>query len=111
MLDYCQGNCSLNQLAMYRQARWNESQAENEHFFFGPGSLLLFGAASFLYELFPGAGGSPDLATITSFGAEKQGDEWVYVGERIPDGWRSILPQPPLPRRWMLISSRPHRPI
>jgi hypothetical protein len=36
------------------------------NFFFGPLSLLLYGAASFLYELFPSYGdkGVPDLATM-----------------------------------------------
>src|SRR4051812_38056791 len=70
MLDYCEGNCSVSQLAVYRHARWNESQAENENFNFGPGALLMYGAASFLYDLFPGAGGTPDEATMASlFGA------------------------------------------
>ena len=47
------GNFDRNALAAYRSQRYDESVQENPNFFFGPLSLLLFGAASFLYELFP----------------------------------------------------------
>lgn len=46
----------------YREARYQQSLADNGNFFFGPGSLLLYGAASFLYELMPTAGGIADEA-------------------------------------------------
>lgn len=49
------GVCNRQNLGEYRGLRWEESKRDNEHFFFGPGSLLLYGAASFLYELMPGS--------------------------------------------------------
>lgn len=52
MMDVCDGNCDLAALSKYRYERYEQSVAENGQFFFGPGSLLLYGAASFLYELF-----------------------------------------------------------
>jgi hypothetical protein len=77
------GNFDRNALAAYRSKRYDESvqvshpnhhntitikltgRKTNANFFFGPLSLLLFGAASFLYELFPSYGdkGTPDLAS------------------------------------------------
>jgi hypothetical protein len=65
--------------------------ADNGQFTFLPTALLLYGASSFLYELMPTNGGSPDLATIsTFFGAKDNGDgTWSHVPERIPDNWFS----------------------
>jgi hypothetical protein len=73
------GNFNREGLSLYRKQRYDQSVAENPNFFFGPLSLLLFGAASFLYELMPSGthGYAPDLATITSF----------FVDEKIPDNW------------------------
>lgn len=68
---------------------------QNDNFFFGPLSLLLYGAASFLYELFPSYGnkGVPDLATMKSFfGAVEDSSApggWRHVPERIPENWFS----------------------
>jgi hypothetical protein len=62
MLDVCQGNCGREELALYRLQRYEQSKADNGNFFFGPGSLLLYGAASFLYELMPGSSHAPDEA-------------------------------------------------
>ncbi|KAL5120484.1 hypothetical protein ACEQ8H_001502 [Pleosporales sp. CAS-2024a] len=75
-----------NAIAAYRSKRYDESLATNGNFFFGPLSLLLYGAASFLYELFPSYGdaGTPDLATMKSFFGG-----WAHVGERIPANWFS----------------------
>lgn len=92
MQDICQGNFDLDNLALYRYQRWQQSQAENENFYFGPFSLLLFGAASFLYELMPSGtrNYAPDLYTISSFfGASQNSDgTWSFNGqERIPDDW------------------------
>lgn len=58
-------------------------QAENPNFFFGPLTLLLYGAASFLYELMPSGtnGYQPDYATIESF----------FVHEKIPDNWTTRI--------------------
>lgn len=78
-------------LAKYRYQRYQQSLKDNPNFYFGPLSLLLFGASSFLYELMPsGPNYIPDQATITSFfGAEKQADgTYVFNGnEKIPDNW------------------------
>lgn len=92
MQDTCQGNFNLENLALYRKQRYDQSLAENSNFFFGPLSLLLFGAASFLYELMPSSanGLKPDLPTISSFfGAEQAADgSWFFNNkEKIPDNW------------------------
>lgn len=94
MQNTCQGNFNLDNLALYRSQRWEQSKAENPNFYFGPFSLLLYGAASFLYELFPSGtrGYAPDLYTISSFFGAEQGSDgtWSFNGqERIPDDWTS----------------------
>jgi hypothetical protein len=87
MLSYCKNNCGVEQLGKYRALRWRESEATNPNFFFGVGSLLLYGAASFLYELFPGSNYAPDEEAITSFfSVQKYDDKWGYIGERAPPG-------------------------
>lgn len=55
-------------------------------------NVLLYGAASFLYELFPNGnrGYAPDLETISSFFGTSQDDEgnWVFNNnEQIPANW------------------------
>ncbi|KAK5119735.1 hypothetical protein LTR85_007311 [Meristemomyces frigidus] len=90
MLQTCKGNCNREALSLYRYNRYQQSKADNGNFFFGPGSLLLYGAASFLYELMPTAGGTADEATMMSFfGANKtsSGDYVWNGGERIPPNW------------------------
>ncbi|MCJ1478965.1 hypothetical protein MMC13_007649 [Lambiella insularis] len=91
MQNTCQGNFNRNNLALYRYQRYQQSLAENGNFYFGPKALLLYGAASFLYELFPSLGpaGSPDLATMESFfGAVSNGNGgWNHVPEQIPPNW------------------------
>ncbi|KAF2083470.1 putative aromatic peroxygenase [Saccharata proteae CBS 121410] len=91
MDDTCDGLFNRENLALYRYQRYQQSLAENPNFFFGPLSLLLFGAASFLYELMPGGPDyTPDLATISSFfGASKNSDgTWSFNNmEKIPDNW------------------------
>ena len=92
MQNICQGNFDLDCLALYRYQRWQQSQAENENFYFGPFEVLLIGTASFLYELFPSGtrGYTPDLYTISSFfGAQDNGDStYSFNGmERIPSNW------------------------
>jgi len=66
-------------LSKYRLQRWQQSQAENPNFSFGPLTLLLYGAASFLYELMPSGTHNyvPDYDTISSF----------FIDEKIPDSW------------------------
>ena len=80
-------------MSKYRYQRYQQSIKENANFYFGPKSLLLYGAASFLYELFPsyGPAGTADLATISSFfGAVSTGQgTWAHQGDRIPPNWFS----------------------
>lgn len=79
MQDTCQGNFNRDNLAQYRYNRYQQSLAENGNFYFGPKAVILIGAASFLYELFPSLGpdGTPDLPTMSSF----------FEREQIPDDW------------------------
>lgn len=87
----CKSYFDINGLSVYRKQRWEQSQRENPNFFYGPLSLLEYGAASFLYELMPsGTNNQPDLKTIsTFFGAHKQTDgSWKFGNdERIPPNW------------------------
>lgn len=89
----CEGNFNRDNLALYRYQRYQQSKAENGNFYFGPTSILLFGAATFLYELFPSLGpaGNPDLATMESFfGASPAGSGGGYTfnnAEKIPPSW------------------------
>lgn len=87
----CNSYFDINGLSLYRKQRWTQSQQENPNFFYGPLSLLEYGAASFLYELMPsGTNNQPDLATISSFfGAHKQSDGTFTFGhdEKIPPNW------------------------
>ncbi|KAJ4294179.1 hypothetical protein N0V90_007869 [Kalmusia sp. IMI 367209] len=92
MQDTCKGNFNLENLALYRYQRYEQSIAENPNFYFGPFSLLLYGAASFLYELMPNGNHNyaPDLETISSFFGAEQGDDgsWHFNNkEKIPDNW------------------------
>ncbi|KAF2112262.1 hypothetical protein BDV96DRAFT_580439 [Lophiotrema nucula] len=87
------GNFDRNALSAYRSQRYDESVQQNPDFYYGPFSLLLYGAASFLYELFPSYGpeGTPDLDTISSFFGAKADSSapggWAHVGEQIPENW------------------------
>ena len=90
----CNHNFDINGLALYRKQRYQQSLANNPNFYFGPLSLLLFGAASFLYELMPSAGGQPDLATISSFFGAKKNADGSYSfnnAEQIPPNWTTRL--------------------
>ena len=93
MMDLtCNSNFDLDGLALYRKQRYDQSLAENSNFYFGPLSLLLFGAASFLYELMPSGTHNyqPDLETISSFfGAEENSDGTYSFNnmEKIPPDW------------------------
>lgn len=77
------GNFNREGLSKYRLQRYEQSRAENPNFFFGPLTLLLYGAASFLYTLMPSGthGYAPDLATISSF----------FIDEKLPDNWTNRL--------------------
>ena len=92
MQQTCNGNFNRDNLALYRHQRYQQSLAENGNFFFAPTAVLLFGAASFLYELFPsfGPAGNPNLATMESFfGAARdgQGGYTFNNAEQIPPSW------------------------
>lgn len=91
MTETTGGLYNRDNLAKYRYQRYQQSLADNPNFYFGPLSLLLFGASSFLYELMPsGPDYTPDFATISSFfGAQKNADgSYSFTGEeKIPDNW------------------------
>lgn len=92
MTETTGGLYDLQGMAKYREQRYHQSQMENPNFYFGPLALLLYGAASFLYELMPSQNNNltPDYATISSFfGAEKQSDgTYKFNGqEKIPANW------------------------
>ena len=94
MQQTCNGNFDRDNLALYRYQRYQQSLAENGNFYFGPTNVLLFGAASFLYELFPSLGpaGDPDLPTMESFfGASSNGNGGYTFNnaEQIPANWYS----------------------
>lgn len=77
-------------MSKYRLERWQQSQQQNPEFFFGPLTVLLYGASSFLYELMPsGPNYIPDKATISSFfGATEQSDgTYTFSAEKIPANW------------------------
>ncbi|KZS90603.1 Cloroperoxidase, partial [Sistotremastrum niveocremeum HHB9708] len=83
----------LKGLSLYRAQRWSQSVAENPNFYFGPKALLLYGAATFLYELYPTNGGLPDKSTFESFfGAVPSSTSpsgYTSQPERIPPSWFS----------------------
>ena len=65
------GSYSFDQsvVAQHQFNRYQDSKATNPNFFFGPKAVLLYGAASFLYELFPSHGpdGSPIFLDLGAF--------------------------------------------
>jgi hypothetical protein len=87
------GNFDRNTMAAYRSQRYDESLAENPNFFFGPVAILLYGGASFVYELFApyGPEGNADLSTISSYfgAAQDSNGDWYHTPERIPDNWHN----------------------
>lgn len=96
MNKVCNSNFDLKGLGAYRKIRYQQSLATNANFEFGPLSLLLFGAASFLYELMPsGPNYVPDLHTISSFfGAQHNATDgtWSFNNkEQIPANWTTRL--------------------
>ncbi|KAH4202786.1 hypothetical protein HBH42_022670 [Parastagonospora nodorum] len=85
------GNFDQKAMAAYRSQRYDESLAENGNFFWGPLAILLYGASSFVYELFAPYGGQADLASVSSFFGTTQDSngQWQHTAERIPDGWHN----------------------
>ncbi|KAF2086534.1 Cloroperoxidase [Saccharata proteae CBS 121410] len=96
MDESCNHLFNRKTLGAFRKQRYDQSVAENPNFYFGPLSLLLFGAASFLYELMPGGANNytPDLPTIQSFfGASPDGSGgWTFNhAEQIPANWTNRI--------------------
>jgi hypothetical protein len=91
MTDTTGGLYNRDVLAKYRYQRYQQSLKDNPKFYFGPLSLLLFGASSFLYEFMPsGPDYIPNEATISSFfSAEKQSDGCYAFkdAERVSPNW------------------------
>ena len=90
MTETTGGLYNRDNLAKYRYQRYQQSLQDNPNFYFGPFSLLLYGASSFLYELMPsGPDYTPDYDTISSFfGAQKNADgTYSFTHEKIPDNW------------------------
>jgi hypothetical protein len=91
MTETTGGLYNRDNLAKCRYQRYQQSLQDNPNFYFGPLSLLLFGASSFLYELMPsGPDYIPDEPTISSFfGAEKLADGTYTFNhaEQIPANW------------------------
>merc|ERR1711939_1246048 len=88
MNDACDGNFNRENLGHYRADRWRQSKMENPNFYFGPLSLLLFGAASFLYELMPSGtrGYAPDLETLSMYLVEPV----LFGGNTGPDSFDTL---------------------
>ena len=90
------GNFSLPQMVDFMGMRYKQSTAQNPNFYFGPKVVLLYGAASFLFRLFPnftGDTGPPVLHFIGGFfGAKQSGSTFVFNGgEQILDDWHNRL--------------------
>ena len=86
------GNFNLPNMALFMSQRYEQSKADNANFYFGPKSILLYGAASFLFELFPSLGieGDPNIEIQKSFFGAKDvgGGRFVFNNaEQIPDEW------------------------
>ena len=96
MAKTAKGTFDRNHMALYMAQRYNQSRADNGNFYFGPKSLLLYGAASFLYELFPSVGnlGDPTLKIQKSFFGAKVQPDGTYTfnnAESIPKEWYTRL--------------------
>lgn len=94
MAKTAQGNFNRDHMALYMSQRYAQSLADNGNFYFGPKAVLLYGAASFLYQSFPNHGiqGDPSLEIQKSFfgaHAEADGTYTFNNAERIPDDWFS----------------------
>ena len=77
-------------MASYHYERYRQSLKGNGQFFFGPLALLLYGAASFLYKVFPNETDMlPTETVISSFFDAQPTDngEWTSIPERIPPNW------------------------
>ncbi|KAL3426484.1 hypothetical protein PVAG01_03275 [Phlyctema vagabunda] len=93
MTETTGGNFDFQGLSEFRYQRYVQSRLDNPQLFFGPLGTFTFGAASFVYELFPSGTDEyqPNLQnTAAFFGAKQQSDgTWSHIPERIPDNWTS----------------------
>ena len=90
------GRHDINSLGKYRYDRYLESRANNPKFYFNVKALLLWGAASFVYEAFgnatePGGSSSASKEVVRSFfgavpDASAKGG-FRYQAERVPSNW------------------------
>ncbi|KAF8586053.1 hypothetical protein K439DRAFT_1387682 [Ramaria rubella] len=77
----------------YQALRYRQSLADNGNFFYGPKAIILLGAATFVYHLFPSDGivGIPNLpVTASFFGAVHDPSAlggYRHEPERIPPFW------------------------
>ena len=90
------GNFDLANMVTYMGQRYKQSIAENKNFYYGPKVVLLYGAASFLFRLFPnftGDVGPPVLHFIAGFfGVVQNGTQFSRLaGEQILDDWHNRL--------------------
>ena len=90
------GNFNLPNMVTFMGQRYSQSRAENPYFYFGPKVVLLYGAASFLFRLFPnftGNTGPPVLHFIAGFfGVQQSGTSFTRLaGEQILDDWHNRL--------------------
>ncbi|KAK3314965.1 Chloroperoxidase [Apodospora peruviana] len=86
------GIFDVDGISKYRKERWLQCRAENPQFYFPILGIFQYGAASFVYELFPNGneGYVPNLHNTASFfGAYKPPNSNTYesVPERIPPNW------------------------
>ncbi|CAF0978072.1 unnamed protein product [Didymodactylos carnosus] len=85
------GLYTIEAIAAYRRKRYQQSRRDNKKFFFDVRALHSYGAATFLYEVFPSAVDKiPSEEVISSFfGAQRLWDHsgWMHKPERIPYNW------------------------
>ena len=96
MYNTVQGQFNLTNMVKFMGQRYKQSVAENPNFYYGPKVVLLYGAASFLFRLFPnfnGDVGPPVLHFIAGFfGVTQSGSTFKNAGgERILDDWHNRL--------------------
>ena len=101
MMDQTTGaNFNLPNMVKYMGMRYDQSKATNPNFYFGPKVVLLYGAASFLFRLFPnflsGDTAPPNLQNIGPFFGAQQTNTGITEptfefsgGERFPEEWHN----------------------
>ena len=95
------GDFNLPNTVKFMSQRYADSKTNNPNFYFGPKAILLYGAASFLFRLFPnfesGDTAPANLQNIGPFFGAVQtsspgAQELVFKfsgGERFPDEWHN----------------------